>query len=84
MKAWLSSVAVAANITVFLYLMLVGSLLILSRWYAVGELLPWNLLLSQMLERLLRELQYLPSFLALMVLPSCVFAAWRLRELAQP
>jgi len=83
MRVWLNSAAVAFNIGMFLYLMMAGALLILSRWYTVAELLPWNLLFGQLAERFLRELQHFPSFLALMVLPSCVFAAWRLRELAK-
>jgi len=84
MKLWANSAGIAFNITVFSYLMLASFLLISSRWYTVAELLPWNLLLGQLAERFLRELQQLPSFLALMVLPSCVFAIGRLRELAKP
>lgn len=84
MKNWISPASVAFHTTVFLYLIVAGALLILSRWYTVAELLPWNLLFGQTVERFLRELQHLPSFLALMVLPACVFAAGRLRELAKP
>ena len=84
MKVWYNSATIALNAGIFLYVMLAGSLIILSRWYTVAELLPWNLLLGQVVDRFLRELQQLPSFLALMVLPSGIFAVWRLRELAKP
>jgi len=71
------------NVSVFVYLMFVGGLLILTRWYSLAELLPWNLLLKELVEKFLRQLQVVPGFLGLMVLPGSLFMLWRLRELVR-